>query len=707
MFRSLLIAAGSLLVLAFATTADESHGELAKRLHDVKFERYAIAPRYSEGPTWLNGEVFFCSGKLLRVDAKGKVHQHLDLNPAGTLLRGNGHLLIADNRFKAIVNLSPEGKTTVVAEAWQNRPLRSLNDLTADKRGNIYWTDPDNSSMENRVGAIFRMLPDGRVDRLAADLAFPNGLDVDPASEFLLVIESQSKKVLRYKLPADDELLGKPEVFYDLGGSGGDGCTFDEQGNLWVTDFHRPETKLGRIVVLNKEAKVLAYLPLPTKVVSNICFGGPKGDEIFCTTGDPPGVFRAKVGVKGFAGHAVPQLPPGRELNVVVRREHAESGQLKLFIDIAVAQAGDRIVIDKDITDELVRLTKNFKNEVLRRKVLALLPSLSKATERHASDRKVLEEVNRLKGKATLEVLAPEWLRAIVGDDDLKPFARIVELDLNERTDGHKEPDKKLLSDRVTDEWLAKLKGQDALRRLELSGTAVTSAGMVHLADLKELQFLNICLTAIDDAGLQHFGAMTKVRRMTVCSSKITGSGFAALGGMKGLESINLHSSPASDAGLAAIGKLTSLKRLEIVHTHVTDFGLAHLSNLTNLRQLHVHGPEATEKGLPFLAKLTELYELDLYDRSASNESLAEIGKLPKLLMLRFYGGAADDSGVKSIAALATLEELVLSSEKITDASIDTLAGLKRLRSVQLSGTKITEAGKARLQAALPKAEIK
>ena len=149
-------------------------------------------------------------------------------------------------------------------------------------------------------------------------------------------------------------------------------------------------------------------------------------------------------------------------------------------------------------------------------------------------------------------------------------FGRIIEIVLNERTDGHKEPTPKKLTDRVTDDWLKQwLVGQDRLRRLELSGTAVTSAGLVHLKDLKNLEVLNVCLTAVSDDGFEHLAGMTKMKRMVVCSSKITGSGFKHLSGMTQLESINLHSSPASDAGLEAIGKLTNLRRLEIVHTNV------------------------------------------------------------------------------------------------------------------------------------------
>ncbi len=289
---------------------------LAENLAAAKFTHFAKAPGYSEGPTWLHGELFFCSDGLRHVDKNGKVTLWLDLSPAGTVLRGDGHLLIADNKHKALVALAPDGTLGVLADTFAGQPLNSLNDLTVDARGNIYWTDPTGSSLAKPVGNIFRLRPDGVVSRIGTGFAFPNGLEVDPASRFLYLIESQSKKILRFALPTDDQPLGPAELFYDLGGSGGDGCVFDAEGNFWVADFHRPETKQGRITVLNPAGKVLGQLDVPAQVVSNIAFGGTDNDEIFCTTGGPPGVFRAKVGVRGFAGHPGVAMKPIRALPV-------------------------------------------------------------------------------------------------------------------------------------------------------------------------------------------------------------------------------------------------------------------------------------------------------------------------------------------------------------------------------------------------------
>lgn len=679
---------------------------LAERLATTKAELFAKAPGYSEGPTWRDGEVFFCSGLLWRVDAQGSVHRYLEIGPAGSVLRDDGHLLICDNKYKALLDVAPDGRVGVVVDAFESRPLQSLNDLTIDARGNVYWSDPEGSSLENRVGRIFRVRPDGRVDRMATGLAFPNGLDVDPASQYLYVIESQTKKILRYPLPADDELLGQPEEFHDVGGSGADGCAFDAQGNLWVADFHRPETGQGRITVLSPDAQVLGYLPIEAKVVSNVAFGGPNHDEIFCTTGEPDGVFHANVGVAGFAGHPGKPLPITRELDVVAIRNHPDAETLQKIARLAL-EAGLRDgKFDAAARGEVQSLVAGIGDERVRDPMRDLLPELEQAAARHAQDAALLAEIERLHGKATLEVAAPDWLRSITGDEALAVFGRIVEIDLNERTDGHKEPEPKALADRVTDDWLAILGEQTDLRRLELSGTAVTSEGLVHLRGLTNLERLNLCLTAVDDAGLAHLAAMVKMRRMTVCSSRITGAGFAKLGGMQQLESINLHSSPATDEGLEAIGKLTSLRRLEIVHTAVTDAGLRHLETLVNLRQLHVASPGATEAALPFLANLRELYELDVYEHAASNPTLAQIARLPKLRFLRLYVGEFDDAGAALLANLNTLEELALDSSNITDACLEKLAGLTRLRKIHLSGARVTEEGRRRARELWPRAEV-
>lgn len=295
---------------------------LLAQLQSATVRQFVSAAAYSEGPAWFDGELRFCSDGLMRANRAGEARKQLDLAPAGTFQRPDGHLLLCDNRTKSLLDLAPDGRVGVLADAWNGQPLRSLNDVTQDADGNIYWTDPEGSSIDHPIGRVFRLRPDGHVACVADDLAFPNGIEVDPRNQFLYVIESQTHKVLRAVLEsfeyAPHPVARRFYSVFDLGGSGGDGCAFDSEGRLWVADFHRTDTERGRIVVLGvkpvwplRTLEMIARLDIPAEAVSNVTFGGPNHDEIFCTTGNPNGVFHVRVGVTGFRGHA------GKPLHVV------------------------------------------------------------------------------------------------------------------------------------------------------------------------------------------------------------------------------------------------------------------------------------------------------------------------------------------------------------------------------------------------------
>jgi len=186
---------------------------------------------------------------------------------------------------------------------------------SATRAGNVYWTDPTGSGIENPTGRVYRVTPAGKVELLADNLAFPNGLEVDPASRFLYVIESQTKRVLRYALPAAGQKLGAGEVFFEFGtdSSGGDGLCFDAAGNLWVIEFTR-RAGGGRVVVVSPAGRLLGEVKPDARLVTNIAFGGAAHDELFFSTGGPSGVFHARPNVPGFRGHPVPELALGRTL---------------------------------------------------------------------------------------------------------------------------------------------------------------------------------------------------------------------------------------------------------------------------------------------------------------------------------------------------------------------------------------------------------
>lgn len=271
---------------------------------------------WSEAPVWRDGEVFFSNRPFVRVTKERQVLKYLNLHVAGTFLRANGHILACEHFHRALLDIAPDDTVRIVAERDEaGEPLRGLNDVTADAEGNVYWTDPTGSGSEHPTGRIYRVTPAGRVERFADNLAFPNGLEVDPASKFLYVVESQTKKVLRYALPKAGEKLGAAEVFFDFGpdSGGGDGLCFDAAGNVWITEFSR-NTGGGRVVVVSPDGNLLGEVKPEARLVTNIAFGGAANDELFVSTGGPSAIFHARAGVPGFRGHPVPELTLGRAL---------------------------------------------------------------------------------------------------------------------------------------------------------------------------------------------------------------------------------------------------------------------------------------------------------------------------------------------------------------------------------------------------------
>jgi hypothetical protein len=404
-------------------------------------------------------------------------------------------------------------------------------------------------------------------------------------------------------------------------------------------------------------------------------------------------------------------LLPGLLVSSAPAADSADVGTFKKILATASAWSSSgppRKGFDPATRRRLDDLAGQVADPALRARARQLVAELEPACVLQARVRFLRGEIKRLKGKAVTEPGGPAWLRPLVGPEEMGVFTRLTEIDLNEHTDGHAAKKPRPKGEAVTDEWLRHLAGLPDLRRLELSGTAVSDVGLAALRDLKNLEWLNVCLTPVTNAGLKHLAGLTNLRRLVICSTRVTGSGFKDVPDWPKIESINLHSCPVSDEGLAALSRFKNLQRLEIVHSRVTDAGLKHLGKLTNLRQLHVASHGTTRAGLGFVANLGKLVQLDLYEELASNEGLAQVGKLTGLKILNLHVGPADDAGLASLRQLRGLEELTLGGlGKVTDAAVEHLIRLKGLKRLQVNGTRITDAGFKRLRQALPTTEIK
>ena len=105
-----------------------------------------------------------------------------------------------------------------------------------------------------------------------------------------------------------------------------DGMTIDQDGCLWVAHFaDGPGSRCatpGGISRFSPEGERLCTIELPATYVTSLCFGGPKLDELYITTGpnevpteelvhEPHvgGLFRWRPGVSGTALHRFGSAP--------------------------------------------------------------------------------------------------------------------------------------------------------------------------------------------------------------------------------------------------------------------------------------------------------------------------------------------------------------------------------------------------------------
>lgn len=98
--------------------------------------------------------------------------------------------------------------------------------------------------------------------------------------------------------------------------------------------------------------------------------------------------------------------------------------------------------------------------------------------------------------------------------------------------------------------------------------------GDAQLAELAELgpvlRWLDLGETAVTDAGLVHLATMRELRRLQLDRTAITDAGFAHLRPLGQLESLNLFGTTVTDEGLASLRPLTRLRTLHLWQTQVS-----------------------------------------------------------------------------------------------------------------------------------------
>jgi hypothetical protein len=158
------------------------------------------------------------------------------------------------------------------------------------------------------------------------------------------------------------------------------------------------------------------------------------------------------------------------------------------------------------------------------------------------------------------------------------------------------------------------------LQSLRLDATDVTSADMVYLNQLKDLQYLDLHLTRVDDAGLTSLSRLPRLDYLDLRHTGVTDLGIKTIATMPVLNKLLLDDTAVTDvsplskrpfsslrlkrlklkrSNLAAIGKMKTLHLLSLDGTAITDADLLWLKGLKNLEDLSLNEcPNLTDGGV-------------------------------------------------------------------------------------------------------------
>ena len=262
---------------------------------------------FTEGPAAdAEGNVYFSdipNSRIHKVGLDGKlsVFREPSEHTNGTMFNGAGELVCCEMDGRVSIVAHDGKQVRPLAETYEGKRFNAPNDLVVDRTGGVYFTDPQFRApmpLPQGVTAVYYATAGGKVSRLIDDLKAPNGVILSPDEKTLYVIPSMQEEMMAYPVEAPGK-LGKGHVFCRTKqaegkqGTGGDGLTVDEQGNLYIA------TALG-LQVFSSEGKLLGIIEFP-EPPANATFGGKDRKTLYITA--RTSLYTAPMAV---AGHAFP-----------------------------------------------------------------------------------------------------------------------------------------------------------------------------------------------------------------------------------------------------------------------------------------------------------------------------------------------------------------------------------------------------------------
>jgi gluconolactonase len=305
-----------------ATATGEKHEPL-------QFEIVTDGLSFPEGPVFTSRNSVLitevASGALTEVDLATGLHRLVadcGAGPNGAAIGPNGIIYVCNNggiewtpregvlnpglpaedyHNGSIQTVDPEtGAVTTLYDSCDGRALLAPNDLVFDAHGGFWFTDTGHTRERDMdLGGLFYALADGSsIREMARPIIQPNGVGLAPDGKKIYVAETGPGRLWQWDVTAPGVIdtsgkgPGGSTLLWGFDGRQGlDSLAIDAEGNVCVATL-----VTGAISVISPAGELLAQHILPggDPFVTNICFGGDSGRDVFVTSGGKGILYRAR-----------------------------------------------------------------------------------------------------------------------------------------------------------------------------------------------------------------------------------------------------------------------------------------------------------------------------------------------------------------------------------------------------------------------------
>lgn len=281
------------------------------RVINATIERLHTGMRWAEGPAWNGvGRYLVWSDipnnvkhRWLPEDGHVSTFHTPSNNSNGNTFDWQGRLISCEHDTHRVVRFEHDGRTTVLAESWQGKPLNAPNDAVVHPDGGIWFTDPGYSSFyeggDRRLSqkeSVYRIdSKTAKMGKVTDTMYKPNGLCFSPDYKKLYIAETGAShypaappSIMSFEVVDGEKLrAGKEFTSTKMKMQSGevagfaDGIRADTDGNIWAgVGWVGPG--YDGVHVFAPDGERIGQILLP-EICANLCFGGPKRNRLFMT----------------------------------------------------------------------------------------------------------------------------------------------------------------------------------------------------------------------------------------------------------------------------------------------------------------------------------------------------------------------------------------------------------------------------------------